>query len=349
MTPWSWFTLILAIALAACVPTAPPSPTAAKPGETTAAKLVDELPTVTIAASRGLVSMPTWNMINIGPRYGFKVDIKVLITYADQQRAVAAGETDVATTGINNPAIIVSNNITNLRFIAGQQWGGQNIVMRKGVDVKSWKDLEGKKIGLAPGTWARVLFLIAARQHGVDLDKVEMVNVEAAGATALQALQRGELDGFVLFAPTTDRAIVEGYGYYPPDVDIGDVDFGDANGGLLANTAFLQKQELALNFMKAWIESITQMQTDQEAFVRLGTQVAGVSPEVARETYRNTRFSYNIDERAIVAAAKLGPEFGYAREDYSEQVGQILDFSLLERATGKSRAELSTPPPKIPR
>lgn len=359
--------LVLTFTLAACAPAAVPSPTpppaksaekpaeqksAAKPAEKAAEKTVakasGEMPTVAIAASRGLVSMPIWNVTNTAPRHGFNVEMKVLITYADQQRAVAGGEADVATTGINNPAIIVSNGIDNLRFVAGQQWAGQNLIMRKGVELNGWKDLEGKKIGVAPGTWARVLFLIAARQHGVDLNKVDMVNVEAAGATALQALQRGELDGFVLFAPTTDRAVVEGYGYYPPNVDIGDVEFGDANGGILANTAFLQKSDLALNFMKAYVESLTEMATNEDAFVQIGTQVSGVSPEVAKETYKHVRFSYNIDEKAIVAAAGLGPEFGYAKEDYSEQVKQLLDYSLLEKVTGKSRAELSKPAPTNP-
>ncbi len=290
--------------------------------------------------------MPIWNTVNTAAKYGFKVDMKVITTYADQQRAAASGEANVATTGINNPAIALSNSITNLKFIAGQQWAGQNLIVRKGVAVNAWKDLEGKKIGVAPGTYARVLFLIAARQHGVDLNKVDLVNVDAAGTTALQALKRGELDGFVLFAPTIDAAVVDDTGYYPPNVDIGDTDFGDANGGLLANTDFLKNQELATNFMKAYVESLNQMATDEAAFIKIGTQVAGVSEDVAKEAYKHIRFGYNIDENAIVAAAKLGPEFGYAKEDYSGKVKDMLDYSLLEKVTGKSQADLSKPVPK---
>lgn len=326
-------------------PTEAPKP-AAKPTEKPAPKPAAAPRTISMALSRGLVSSPSWNLVNVAPKYGISMDMKVVVTYADQQRAVAAGEVNVATTGINNPAIILSNGITNLRFIAGQQWGGQNLIMRKGVDLRTWKDLEGKKIGVAPGTYTRVLFMIAARQKGVDLNRVDMVNVDAAGATALQALQRGELDGFALFAPTTDRAVVEGYGYYPPCCDLGEVDFGDANGGILANTAFLQDQELATNFMRAYVEALTQMATDEEAYVKLGTQVAGVSAEIAREAYKHMRFSYNIDEKAIVAAARLGPEFGFAKEDYSQRVLEVLDYSLLEKVTGKPRSELSKPAPK---
>ncbi len=144
---------------------------------------------------------------------------------------------------------------------------------------------------------------------------------------------------------TTDVP-VDGTGSYPAGVDIGDTDFGDANGGIFANTAFLQKQDLALSFMKAYLESLNQMATDEAAFVKLGTQVSGVNEAVAREAYKHIRFGYNIDENAIVAAAKLGPEFGYATQDLSGKVKDILDYGLLTQVTGKSQADLSKPVPK---
>lgn len=343
----------LLLPLVACTAGSSPSPT----GEATSSPMeqeatpspeptVRDLGTVRIAASRGLVSMPVWNLVNVGPRHGFEVEMQVVITYADQQRAVAAGDADVATTGVNFPAIIISNGVENLRFVAGQQWGGQNLVVREDSGITDWEDLPGKTIGVAPGTYARVLFFIAAEQHGIDIGTIDLLNIEAAGATALQALERGDLDGFVLFSPTIDQAVVDGSAVYPEGIDIGDVDFGDANGGILANTDFLANTELAEAFMAAYVESIEEMSTDEEAFVALGTEVSGVSEEVAREAYSHVRFSYNIDREAILAAARLGPEFGYADQDYSEQVEAILDYSLLEAVTGMSEEELSGPAPR---
>ena len=63
----------------------------------------------------------------------------------------------------------------------------------------------------------------------------KIVNV-SVGATALEALRKGDLDVFVLFAPMTDQVVVEGTGYYPPRLDIGACSLGPANGGILANT-----------------------------------------------------------------------------------------------------------------
>lgn len=302
-----------------------------------------EAPVVRIAASRGVVSAPVWNLANHAPHHGFTVQMSVLFTYADQQRAAQGRQTEVATTGINNPAIIADQGIPNLRLIAGQQFGGQNLILRKGVTANTWKELEGKTIGVVPGTYVRVLFFIAAQEGGADLNKIKLVNV-SVGATALEALRKGDLDGFVLFAPMTDQVVVEGIGYYPPKLDIGACSLGPANGGILANTDFLANKTLAVNFMKAYVASLREMQ-DQAAFVKVATQLAGIQPAVAQEAFRNLVFSEMIDVRAATEAARLGPRFGYTKTDVSSRVGEVIDFGPLMAATGKPREQLAGTPP----
>ena len=268
--------------------------------------------------------------------------MSVLFTYADQQRAAQNKQTELATTGINNPAIIADQGITNLRFVAGQQFGGQNLILRKGVTADSWKALEGRTIGVVPGTYARVLFLVAAQEGGADLEKIKLVNV-SVGATAIAALRNGDIDGFVLFAPMNDQVVVEGIGYYPPKLDIGACSLGPANGGILANTDFLANKELALNFMKAYVASIHEMQ-QEAAFVKVATQLAGIKPAVAQESFRNLYLSEIIDVDAIAKAAKLGPRFGYTKSDVSDKVAALIDFGPLTAATGKTRAQLTGTP-----
>ena len=300
-------------------------------------------PVVKIAASRGVVSAPIWNVASHSARHGFSTQMSVLFTYADQQRAAQNKQTELATTGINNPAIVADQGITNLRLIAGQQFGGQNLILRKGVTASAWRDLEGKTIGVVPGTYVRVLFLIAAQEGGADLGKIKLVNV-SVGATALEALRKGDVDGFVLFAPMTDQVVVEGIGYYPPRLDVGACSLGPANGGILAHTDFLANKALAVSFMKAYVDSLHEMQ-NEAAFVKVATQLAGIQPPVAQEAFRNLYFSEMIDVRAVTEAAKLGPRFGYAKADVSAAVPELIDFGPLMAATGKTRQELSGTPP----
>ena len=159
----------------------------------------------------------------------------------------------------------------------------------------------------------------------------------------MEALRKGDLDGLVLFAPMTDQIVVEGSGYYPPKLDIGACSLGPANGGILANTDFLANKKLALNFMKAYLDSLHEMQ-DEAAFVKVATQLAGIKPAVARESFRNFYLSEMIDVRAITEAAKLGPRFGYTKSDVSAAVVDLIDFGPLMAATGKTKEQLSGTP-----
>jgi ABC-type nitrate/sulfonate/bicarbonate transport system substrate-binding protein len=297
---------------------------------------------VKIAASRGVVSAPIWNVANHAGRYGFKTEMSVLFTYADQQRAAQNRQTELATTGVNNPAIIADQGITNLRFIAGQQFAGQNLILRKGVTANAWRELEGKTIGVVPGTYVRALFFVAAQEGGADLNRIKLVNI-SVGATALEALRKGDLDGFVLFAPMTDQVVVEGSGYYPPKLDIAACSLGPANGGILANTDFLSNKSLAVNFMKAYVDSLHEMK-NEAAFVKVATQLAGIQPAVAQEAFRNLYFSEMIDVRAITEAARLGPRFGYTKSDVSAKMADLIDFGPLMGATGKTQQQLSGTP-----
>jgi sulfonate transport system substrate-binding protein len=299
-------------------------------------------PVVRIAASRGVVSAPIWNVAKHAGRYGFSTQMSVLFTYADQQRAAQNKQTELATTGINNAAIAADQGVTTLRVVAGQQFGGQNVILRKGVTANNWRELEGKTIGVVPGTYVRVLFLIAAQEGGADLAKIKLVNV-SVGATALEALRKGDLDGIVLFAPMTDQMVVEGTGYYPPRLDVGASSLGPANGGIIANTEFLANKALAVNFMKAYVDSLREMQ-NEAAFVKVATQLAGIQPAVAQEAFRNLYFSEVIDVRAITEAAKLGPRFGYTKSDVSAAVADLIDFGPLMAATGMTKQQLSGTP-----
>ena len=298
-------------------------------------------PVVKIAASRNAAA-PVWNLGNVSERFGFRVEMSVLFTYAEQTRAAQTGQTNSATCGIDTMATVADQGIPNLRYIAADQYGGQNLVMRTGVNVATWSGLEGKNIGVVPGTWARVLFLIAAKEGGADIGKIKLTNV-SVGATAQEALRRGDVDGVVLFTPQCDQLVVNGIGHYPPKLDIGASSLGSANSGLLATTELLSDKTLATNLMKAYLASMQEIQ-DVAVFTRLVTNLTGITPEVAALSFRNQVFSEKIDVKAIVGAAKLGPQFGFTKSDTSAKVESLIDFGPLMAATGKPREELIGPP-----
>jgi ABC-type nitrate/sulfonate/bicarbonate transport system substrate-binding protein len=297
---------------------------------------------IRIATARGVNFVGLWGIGPFAQKYGFRTEMVVAVTNADQQRALQLGGAELASLGYQSPAIMAEQGVSNIKVLAGVYLGGQNLIIRKGVTVQSWNDLAGKKIGLAPGTFAQVLFVLAAQENGLDVSKINVVNVTAVGTAELQALKNGDLDGLVLFSPTVDRPVVDGYAYYPSCCDISSTAQFDGRNQLLAgNTNFLKDRETVIKFLKAYSEAEAYYAQNPEKAIEVITQFTGVSKEVVAEALKHARLETRVDIPTAVAVAKVGPKFGFTKVDESARVPSYFDLSFLSEATGKSVDQLS--------
>ena len=110
-----------------------------------------DLTLVRATLSRSLSSPAIWGFNPIGEKYGLRSEVVDAITNADQQRNIQTGGVQVGSLGYQSAAVMAEQNIGNVKIIAGMYVSGQNLIMRKGVQLNSWKDIEGKKIGRAAG------------------------------------------------------------------------------------------------------------------------------------------------------------------------------------------------------
>jgi sulfonate transport system substrate-binding protein len=298
---------------------------------------------VRIATARAVNFVALWGIGPFADKYGLRVQMVDAVTNADQQRSIQVGGAEVASLGYASPAIMAEQNVGNIKVISGIYLGGQNLIMRKGVELRSWKDLEGKKIGRAPGTFAQVLFILAAQANNVDMSKVNLVNVTAVGTAELQALKNADLDGLVLFSPTIDRAVVEGYGYYPPCCDISSTEkFGGVNQILGANTDFLKDRTTVVNFLRAFVEAKDYYSQNRDKAVDVISQYTGVGKDVINEALKHAAWEYRVDIPTAITVAKEGPKFGFTKADMSDKVAAYFDLSYLAEAIGKPIDQLTT-------
>jgi sulfonate transport system substrate-binding protein len=312
-------------------------------GQGSAARAQQAGKVVRIASARGVNFYPLWGMGPFAEKYGIRTEMVPAMTNADQQRALQAGGAEVATLGYQNPAIMAEQNVANVKVISGLYLGGQNLIMRKGVDLKGWKDLEGKKIGRAPGTFAQILFILAAEANNVDIAKINLVNVTAAGTAELQALKNGDLDGLVMFSPTVDRGVVEGYAYYPPCCDISSTAQFDGRNQLLgANIDFLKDRRTAVNFLKAYLDAERYYLQNRDKAIEVIIQVTGVGKDVVAEALKHATLEHRVDVQTAIDIAKHGPKFGFTKVDMSDKVASYFDLGYLSEATGKPTSELDT-------
>jgi sulfonate transport system substrate-binding protein len=296
---------------------------------------------VKISAARGIHHLSVWGVAPFAAKYGLQTEVIATNTNAEMQRYAQTGEVQIATLGYQTPAIMAEQGVTTIKVIAGHYNAGQNLIMRKGVKFDSWKDLEGKKIGVPPGTYVGVLFLLAAKTNNVDISKVNIVNITPVGTVELQALKSGDLDGLVMWSPVIDRGVVDGYAVYPACCDIGSTaKFGAGNQILGANVEFLKDRTAAVNLLKALIEAKEFYTKNPEKALEVITQYAGIDKAVLTEALKRANWETRVDIEIAKNVAKEGPVFGFTRADMSGKVEPYFDLSYLSEATGKNVDQL---------
>ena len=297
------------------------------------ARAADKIIRITMA--RSVSCMPLWGIGPFAEKYGLHIEFIASANNAEMQRNLQNG-IEVGSLGFHNAAMMAEQNVTNVKIIAGIQSGGQNLIVRKGVELNSWKDLEGKRIGQPPGSYASILFILAARENGVDLSKVNFINTTPAGPAELQALKNGDLDGLVLWSPVIDRAVVDGYAYYPPCCDIGSTKaFGGGNQVLAANTDFLKDRATVLKFLKAYAESQEYYLKNPDKAVDFISQYTGASKDVLNEAWKHGSWDLRFNLQNMINVAKEGPKFGFTKSDMSDKVPQYIDMSFLSESIGR--------------
>ena len=92
----------------------------------------------------------------------------------------AANQADVGVADLGAAAFAISRNVPVKAILCGLQTGPQGVVSRKDAGIKSPKDLEGKRLGFAPGDSAWILFPAFTSANGVEAARVTTVGAEPA-------------------------------------------------------------------------------------------------------------------------------------------------------------------------
>src|SRR5580692_11084434 len=100
-----------------------------------------DLKLVRATLSRSLSAPFIWGLNPIGEKYGLRAQVLDAMTNADQQRNIQTGAVEIGSVGYQTAAVMAEQNLGNVKIIAGMYVAGQNLIMRKGVELKSWKDI----------------------------------------------------------------------------------------------------------------------------------------------------------------------------------------------------------------
>ncbi|UZW14158.1 ABC transporter substrate-binding protein [Clostridium pasteurianum] len=128
----------------------------------------------------------------------------------DQNAPLVASGTAQVCFGATYDNIAVAANNVKIKLLAplANATGTQCVVVRKGSNIKSAKDLEGKKVGMTSGAGILIAIRNMAKDLNVDINKIKFVNLQVADQ--LSAFEKGDIDAVAVWEPWVGKAVAAG-------------------------------------------------------------------------------------------------------------------------------------------
>lgn len=159
-----------------------------------------------------------------------------------------------------------------------------SIIVRDDSTLNNLKDLEGKKIGVFPGSTATNLLKAYLEDNGVDTRNIEFIRI--IPPNQLSALYVGSIDALHAYEPTISIAIESDnarklYGsVYAEQLN------HNPQGVALVSTDFINKNpELAKRVISAFNEASDFMKDEEESVRNIITKYIKVDEDVAKNTF----------------------------------------------------------------
>lgn len=220
------------------------------------------------------------------------------------------------------------------------------------VGAEPWKHLVGKRIGTARGSQMEFLLRSYLNEHGIDFDSdVTFIDLKT-NADQVLALQQGSIDAAALVEPSATQARMSGAGVllaFPYDAG----PFANLNSSLLVRSEALRDYQEELQILvDAHVAAIEFYQNDRATWAKDTAAVTLFDEETMQHLlnpaelgldpnyWANVAFDYRLPLESLQLYAKNLHVSGFVERDVSEELPAHLDYSMLEKATKLSRAEL---------
>jgi sulfonate transport system substrate-binding protein len=299
---------------------------------------------VTVRA--GWVKTLQWTHWANMPKYitdkNVTVQLSDFSTSNDVLVGLLSGSLDMATMGYNQVAAALVRGPVPLTFIAGVSSGGSRFVAAKNSGITSFASLKGKRIGGARGSTQYMQLVAAMAKNGLNINKdVQFVNL-GSGTDMDVALKNGNVDAVMNWEPYGSQAIVDGYGVNVPGIQ--DQLYSDSfkvSSGIVVRNDFLQAHpKVVQEVMDAYYKSWQKITSDQQYWIQTFSAMTGANPQVLQYAASNAIPDFGMNQRDIERVATVLYQTGAINTDVSSQLGKLLDYQFIAKASGKTPQEL---------
>lgn len=253
----------------------------------------------------------------IAPKCGIKVEEHVFAKGPDVMQAILAGELDVGATA-SEAAIQGRANGAPIYVVAGFAKGGARLVARPDSNIKSIKDLKGKKVGVTRGGIHEVLLIAELAQAGLTASEQPGKDVQLillGFADLNQALLGRNLDAIMQSEPQSSQAINKGYGVEvmkPYDTPIGE----PVRTLVMSEKFYNERRATAAKFMNCFVQATRTFIDNKpvaEKYVREVIFKNQITPDDFQDAISNSPYTYDVTAQHIQVTTDVMAKHGTGR------------------------------------
>ena len=284
---------------------------------------------------------PLWLLPDEAKKHGIEIEMVMFQRFADARTALASGDIQITAFGPQDISLALGGGAKSLVGVAGVGSGNDCLIVRKGEDIKDWKSVSDKRIGVGAGSISWLKFAASVQENGLQYNKLKIVNIVGGGANYLKALQGKEIDMAVVWQPFCAQAIVDGMGAYPTLDHNRSKTVGGLISVLAVNRPFMEKNREAVHKLVASYVSVLELaRKDTARWAKIYAEKAGLPENVAAESIRTTRLDPTMPLESIKRISKFLSDNGVITRDVSGEIDQHYTYEFLSKATGRSPEQL---------
>lgn len=277
---------------------------------------------------------------------GLKAELVPFKSSNDVLVALSSGSIDMGTAGYNNVSSILATQNLRARFVSGISANGSVFVARKNGGINGWPDLAGKRIATVRGSTQYVNLVTAMAAQGLDLNKDStFVNIQSFNELNL-ALQRGDIDAMVTFPPNSELAVDGGFGEIVQSIQstLYDGSFFVASGVLATDALIQNRPGDVQKVIDAFLAQGAKFDADKQLWVREFQKHSATGskpgPLIQALQTKHVWWYPNLDAKQIRTVPQTLAKLGEIPRDTTTELLARLDYTFLEKATGKPATQL---------
>jgi NitT/TauT family transport system substrate-binding protein len=253
----------------------------------------------------------------LAPQCGIKVEERIFAKGLDVMQAIIAGELDVGATA-SEASISGRAGGARIYVVAGLAKGGARLVARPGLNIRSVRDLKGRKVGVTRGAIQEVLLMAELQKAGLSSSPAPGKDVQIvylAYPDLNQALMGRNVDAMMQSEPLSSQAINKGFGVEvmkPYDTPI-----GEPVRTLVMTESFHDKRRaVAEKFMRCFVQATNAFIKDPllaERYVRDAMFKGQITSDDFQDAMGNSTYTYDITPEHIQVTADIMAGTGVGR------------------------------------